>query len=655
MRTACFALAAAMLLATASTASGAEVPVLFSYQGRLTDNTGVPLDGSYTMRFALYFDTGGTVNLWTETRPDVPVADGLFEVVLGSVTEFPDNIFSGPIRYLGITVVGYPEGRPLTPIVSVPYAYRSSLAWRAESVADDIIATAQVVDHSILGQDLASNGAAPGQVLKWDGSTWIPAQDLTGSSLWQNPAHILKPVDPADTLDVGPYVHLPSTWDALFFNGKLNVASNQTAVRIGQPSGGVRSPALSIFAESGWPIYAHVGDTFGVTWLGPNAAIVGSSPDMDGLAGAFFAKGQWPALLAQHWNGGVAFEAYSLNPWDSVCARFAGGRGISVQSSRIRNGYFEALYASTSPDVIVAVEYSGDSTLKADHIGVKSTARIADYWGVGGRFEGGYIGAQGIVNGGGSNTYQAVKGEAYSTGAGNCYGFHGYAISPGYNYGAYGYASGGYYACGIYGTANSASTNWAGYFVGDIEVTGNIWKSGALSRIDHPLDPDNKYLQHAQVESPEMLNVYSGNVITDASGYATVTLPDYCEAYNRDFRYQLTVIGDFAQAIIAEKISAGQFTIRTDKPGIEVSWQVTGVRNDLYAQAHPVDVEAAKSSEDRGKYVHPELFGRDAEWRVGPPPPDTAALAAKNRRIDETARTVAGKPPEPFPARTNNR
>ena len=85
------------------------------------------------------------------------------------------------------------------------------------------------------------------------------------------------------------------------------------------------------------------------------------------------------------------------------------------------------------------------------------------------------------------------------------------------------------------------------------------------SKIDHPLDPANKYLVHASVESSEMINIYSGNVITDELGLATVNLPDGFEAENADFRYQLTVIGGrFAQAIVSKEIANHQFTISTN-------------------------------------------------------------------------------------------
>ncbi len=97
-----------------------------------------------------------------------------------------------------------------------------------------------------------------------------------------------------------------------------------------------------------------------------------------------------------------------------------------------------------------------------------------------------------------------------------------------------------------------------------------------------------------------MMNIYNGNVTTDASGSATVTLPDYFDALNRDFRYQLTVVGQFAQAIVSRKIAGNTFEIRTDKPGVEVSWQVTGIRQDAYAKAHPIMVEEFKPAKEQG-------------------------------------------------------
>lgn len=146
---------------------------------------------------------------------------------------------------------------------------------------------------------------------------------------------------------------------------------------------------------------------------------------------------------------------------------------------------------------------------------------------------------------------------------------------------------------------------------GNLNVTGNIAKGGGTFKIDHPLDPANKYLTHSFVESPEMMNVFSGNVVTDQDGYAIVEMPDYFEAANKDFRYQLTVIGSFAQAIIKEKISGNTFKIQTNQPNVEVSWMVTSVRSDKYAEANRVVPVSEK--EIQGTYIHPELYNASPE------------------------------------------
>jgi trimeric autotransporter adhesin len=156
-------------------------------------------------------------------------------------------------------------------------------------------------------------------------------------------------------------------------------------------------------------------------------------------------------------------------------------------------------------------------------------------------------------------------------------------------------------------------TGPAGYFNGEVEVNGKLSKSSGSFKIDHPLDPANKYLYHSFVESPDMMNIYNGNVVTDAGGTAVVTMPAWFEALNTDFRYQLTTIGQPAQAWIASEIANGSFTIKTSRSGVKVSWQVTGVRQDAWANANRIQVEVNKSPEDQGHYLHPELFGHEGE------------------------------------------
>lgn len=157
----------------------------------------------------------------------------------------------------------------------------------------------------------------------------------------------------------------------------------------------------------------------------------------------------------------------------------------------------------------------------------------------------------------------------------------------------------------------------AGDFTGNVAVSGTLSKGGGSFKIDHPLDPENKYLLHSFVESPDMMNIYNGNIVTDRNGYATVELPDWFEVLNRDFRYQLTVIGEFAQAIVSKKLEGNRFEIRSSQPGVEVSWQITGVRQDAWAQKYRIPVEQDKATADRGKFLHPEAHGQPADKAIG--------------------------------------
>jgi hypothetical protein len=176
---------------------------------------------------------------------------------------------------------------------------------------------------------------------------------------------------------------------------------------------------------------------------------------------------------------------------------------------------------------------------------------------------------------------------------------------------------------------NGAAQGLAGKFNGNVQVTGTLSKGGGSFKIDHPLDPENKYLYHSFVESPDMKNIYDGNVTTDANSEAVVVMPDYFEALNRDFRYQLTVIGTFAQAIVAEKIKGNRFVIKTNAPNVEVSWQVTGIRQDAFANQNRIPVEEDKPDVERGYYLHPEAFDQPEKKSI-----NWAEQARKQKQLD---------------------
>lgn len=216
--------------------------------------------------------------------------------------------------------------------------------------------------------------------------------------------------------------------------------------------------------------------------------------------------------------------------------------------------------------------HSEDITTNSDNPAVYGKHAVTDYYGIGVKGEGGYKGVQGLA----SATTGEIRGvEGIASGTGGT-------------------------KIGVYGSASGGTTNWAGYFQGNVEVTGTLTKSKDELMVDHPLDPENKYLVHSGVNSNEMKNFYDGVVILDNNGKASVRLPDWFEALNTDFRYQMTAIGNPCPNLyISKKISNNGFEIAGGEPNAEISWQVTGIRKDSYALKNPIVQEVVKTAEDK--------------------------------------------------------
>jgi hypothetical protein len=218
-------------------------------------------------------------------------------------------------------------------------------------------------------------------------------------------------------------------------------------------------------------------------------------------------------------------------------------------------------------------------------------------------------GGTGVYGGTDSPSGTGVVGYATAS-AGSPIGVYGYSAGPG-GLGLYGIAVDSGIAVRGY---NASTSGWGGYFTGRVYVNGTLYKDAGGFRIDHPLDPSNKYLNHSFVESPDMMNLYNGQVTLDGAGQAWVELPDWFEALNQGFRYQLTPIGaSMPDLYIAQEIQDNRFLIAGGAPGMQVSWQVTGIRHDPYAEVHRIIVEEDKPPDELGTYLHPELYGQSAE------------------------------------------
>jgi hypothetical protein len=299
-------------------------------------------------------------------------------------------------------------------------------------------------------------------------------------------------------------------------------------------------------------------------------------------------------------NGAIGTKGIivSTNPGAGSAAvygenRGAGGYGVGVWGSQNGSGY--GVYG-TAPDGIgvVGIHQNASGTSPGVSGDSSSTAQYA-------------VGVQGRITsasaGPGSAAVRGVNNGAGATGIG-VWGSH-----AGSGYGVYGTSANGY---GVVGE----SSKWAGYFFGNVTVTGTLFKGAGAFKIDHPLDPAHKYLQHSFVESPEMKNVYDGIATTNARGFAVVRLPHYFQALNERFRYQLTSLSGLQQVAVATEIANNRFTIQSEKPHSRVSWQVTGVRHDAYAKAHPIRVIEEKTAAEQGKYLYPQGFGKPASDTV---------------------------------------
>ena len=322
------------------------------------------------------------------------------------------------------------------------------------------------------------------------------------------------------------------------------------------------------------------------------------------------------------------------------------GSGVSGTSTNLygvqgKGGYAGARVDGTSYGTISVATDSGSIGLYAlgNGYGVYGSGNTYGVYGSGstyGLYGGGSTGVYGSGSTEGiTGTTSNVNGNAVH-GTGGMYGVHGdnartagvrgdsnyvgvWAQAPSFAlYAESPATSGQNYA--IFGKSN-ASSCYAVFAQGNAHVNGTLSKAAGSFRIDHPLDPDHQWLSHSFVESPDMMNVYNGNVTLDGAGTATVDLPDYFGALNRDFRYQLTCIGGHAPVYVAAKVADNRFSIAGGTPGLEVSWQVTGIRQDAYAKEHPIVVEAPKTKEQKGsrQFVAKGSGARLMEF--GPKPP----------------------------------
>ncbi|MGA9528167.1 MAG: hypothetical protein WBS24_08635 [Terriglobales bacterium] len=618
---------------SAAKAADGMVPPLIQFSSVATDEAGNSLSGVATIIFSLYDRQQEGEALWTEIQNVQLDSTGHYSVQLGMTKPagMPATLFTrGETRWLGVRI-GEQAEQPRVMLVSVPYALKAGDAATIDGLPPS--AFARAVPETGQSEVAVGNSASPQSVRPAVTGTgtvdyiplWLSSTKLGSSKLYQTGGNVgVGTKTPGAALDVNGAINAASGYNiagttfAFGFDGNafLGFAGNPTISDTGETGNtGVGSGAFRF-----------------VTYGSSNTAL--GAETLESNAGNGNTATGWAALFSNtegNYNTGIGLEAlqYSTQGSYNSALGFNAGQIPGITSGTTGNNNtalgsnteFGSGSISNATAIGANAEVASSNAIVLGSIKGLNGATASVAVGVGTTAP---VGTLDVVdNGSGGNTITA---SAAATGASAVFAT---------NSATSGSANGGFFTTkspagsavvGInYGSGGADS---AGYFQGNVSITGSLSKGSGSFKIDHPLDPANKYLYHSFVESPDMMNIYNGVAQLDARGSIWITLPNYFEALNQDFRYQLTSIGRPQPSLyVAKEISHNRFRISGGKPGGKVSWQVTGIRHDAYADAHRIQVEEEKPPQEQGHYLHPELFGAPAERAVGyQAPPVTGNL-----------------------------
>jgi len=538
----------------------------FSYQGRLLEH-GVPATGEFDLRFSLHTDevlTGPTDPV--VELPAWPVVDGLVIAELS----FPGQ-FDGRQRWLQMAVNG-DVILPRQPILASPVSqFAMDVDLRGE-------VTGSGGSTRVTG---ARVGAQADTLVRRDGGGAIEASvlrgDVQGNADSAGFASHAGSADQAvNATNAANAQHAVSADTAASFTSPLvgEVVGSQGATSI--------APAVVTGSKiaDGHVVRSLNGLRDGVNLSGTGTVGVSTSGSTIQIQGTGIAGVQPGAGL----TGGGSAGTVALS------ANFA-GTGSASTVARSDHNHFGQVWSGSGPGLRIVANNDNAWILT----GISST--LTDF---------NAAGVAGVLNNPNSQSV-GIYGSTSSANA-NSAAVFGQTTAAGGSRAVWGLALG---ANTIAVEGESSGTgSLAGRFSGNVQVSGSLSKGGGSFRIDHPLDPENKYLYHSFVESPDMKNIYDGIATLDASGSAVIEMADWFEALNRDFRYQLTALdASMPGLFVAETMREGRFVISGGLPGARVSWMVTGVRQDAWAETHRIPVEESKPASERGRYLHPEAWG----------------------------------------------
>lgn len=472
-------LAAGMVIFLFVSLASAEVPHMISYQGKLTTASGGCLNDTVQMTFSIYPDTLGSPADWSETQMEVVVKEGMFNVLLGAVDTIPQAVFDGNVKYLGVQVESDPEMRPFKPMVSVAYAYRAAAvdgSGAGGGWVDDgaVVRLEDSTDQVGIG---TSNPALGCKLhLKDDDRAWLYL-DPSGDTTW-----MIGATAPTQTLQIIQGDQYGGAVRARLYGRTGDFCVAQTGGKLGVGAAPPREK-LDVAESSGAALaitnlngYIEAGETLGeIKFYGQDGG------DQVGAKIRSSAVEEWTPGSS---GGDLRFlttPAGSSTPVERVIVSDEGDVGIGtstpdaklhVETDGIYSGYFTSDYPSDYTHVIHS-EYTDTGPFQAAAVYGKSVPR--DWWGYGGRFEGGYVGVRGEVLPEADKDYFGVVGYV-GGGTGVNTGVSGHGSGFGTSYGVHARASGSgsYNTYGTYSYAHNSSTGdcYGGYFEADDEGNG---------------------------------------------------------------------------------------------------------------------------------------------------------------------------------------
>ena len=595
------------------------VPQLARYDGAAQSRAGDTVE----MVFRIYSSQEGGEALWNETQHVSVGADGKYSVFLGGSSEagLPQTVFSGgQARWLGVSIERAAE-QARVPLASAVYAMKAADAETLGGVpAAEFVTQAQLrANPQSPAMGATSSGGGVGK-----SANATPSKAKPNASITPNTVAMWAPLNGSTGL-VSSALAVSGN-DFNLQSGTIGAVTSKTTIVNGLSaaiygySGAATGPVSGVTGTAA----SNTGSGVTGTEFSATGAVSGVSGSTNSVtAGAAGVNGlEWSktgavsGVSGETTSAGAGAAGVSGAAWSATGAVY-GVSGTTGSTTTNASGVYALENAKSGQVYGVYGESDSAGPNAAGLYGISTATTGANVGVIGVSASsggGGVIGSDTATTGGGSGV-TGITASSNSTSA----GVVGQATAAGGTAGRFvNKAGSGLVLQGISKSTQvfSVDSSGNGSFSGNLSVTGKLTKGSGSFKIDDPLEPEKKYLSHSFVESPDMMNVYNGNIVTDRHGVATVVLPDYFEALNRDFRYQLTVVGQFAQAIVAKKVAGNRFVIRTSKPGVEVSWQVTGIRQDAYANANRIPVEEEKPAQEQGYYLHPEAFGQPASKSI---------------------------------------